>query len=103
MFYAAAAALVTDRAGNVLLVKPNYRDDWLIPGGYVEPDEFPHHGVVRELCEELGLSMAVGRLLVVDWAPPRDSRPRSIVNLVFDGGVLDVPPGGFRLQRDELD
>jgi 8-oxo-dGTP pyrophosphatase MutT (NUDIX family) len=103
MFYAAAAVIITDPGGRVLLTKPNYRDGWLIPGGYVEPDEYPHEAAARELREELGLSLTVGPLLVVDWAAPRDGRPRSIVNLVFDGGTIEPPPDGFELQREELD
>ncbi|TNH31692.1 hypothetical protein FHG89_00960 [Micromonospora orduensis] len=35
-FYAAAAAFITNPAGNVLLVKPTYRDHWAFPGGYVD-------------------------------------------------------------------
>ncbi|MFE9188253.1 hypothetical protein ACFYL6_01455 [Micromonospora sp. NPDC007208] len=35
-FYAAAAAFITDPAGDVLLVKPTYRDHWAFPGGYVD-------------------------------------------------------------------
>ncbi len=30
--FGAAAALFTDAAGRVLLVKPNYRDHWSLPG-----------------------------------------------------------------------
>ena len=32
----AAAALFTDQAGRVLLVKPNYRDHWSLAGGILE-------------------------------------------------------------------
>ena len=103
MFYAAAAVIVTDPGGRVLLTKPNYRDSWLIPGGYIEPGEFPHEAAARELREELELSLPIGPLLVVDWASPRDERPRSIVNFVFDGGVVEPPAGGFPLQEEELE
>ena len=30
--YVAAGALITDPGGQVLLVKPNYRDHWAMPG-----------------------------------------------------------------------
>ena len=39
-----AAALITDPAGRVLLVKPNYRDYWSLPGGICELGEPPHAG-----------------------------------------------------------
>jgi 8-oxo-dGTP pyrophosphatase MutT (NUDIX family) len=99
-FYAATAALITDDNGDILLVKPTYRDHWSFPGGYVDADEFPHEGCARELKEELGIDIAVGRLLVVDWAPPAGSRPRAIINFVFDGGSMHGQR--LRLAREEL-
>ena len=35
----AAGALITDPAGRALLVKPNYRDHWTVPGGICERGE----------------------------------------------------------------
>ncbi|HKB30855.1 MAG TPA: NUDIX domain-containing protein, partial [Streptosporangiaceae bacterium] len=53
--YLAAGALITDPSGRVLLVKPNYRDHWAVPGGICEQGEPPHEACARELLEELGL------------------------------------------------
>ena len=100
--FGAAAALFTNQAGQVLLVKPNYRDHWSLPGGILEHGEPPHVGCRREVEEELGLAIDPGPLLVVGWAPPDGVRPRPVVHFVFDGGVLgdDAP---IRLQESELD
>ena len=100
--FAAAAALFTNAAGRVLLVKPNYRDHWSLPGGILEHGEPPHEGCRREVCEELGLDIAPGRLLVIGWAGPEGPRPRPVVHFVFDGGALadDTP---IHLQEEELD
>jgi 8-oxo-dGTP diphosphatase len=100
--FGAAAALFTNPAGQVLLVKPNYRDHWSLPGGIVEHGEPPHVGCRREVEEELGLDIEPGPLLVVGWAAPDGVRPRPVVHFVFDAGVLadDVP---IRLQESELD
>ncbi|MET8086649.1 NUDIX hydrolase [Micromonospora sp. NPDC005237] len=87
-FYAAAAAFITDPAGNVLLVKPTYRDHWALPGGYVDEDEYPHVACAREIREELGISVVVGDLLVVDWAPSAGQRPRAIISFTFDCGSI---------------
>ncbi|MFG2049208.1 NUDIX domain-containing protein [Micromonospora sp. NPDC048935] len=87
-FYAAAAAYITDPDGNVLLVKPTYRDHWSFPGGYVDEGEFPHDACAREIREELGISVVVGDLLVVDWAPPAGQRPRAIISFTFDCGSI---------------
>ena len=100
--YAAAAALFTDPADRVLLVKPNYRDHWSLAGGILDDGEPPHVGCRREVAEELGIDVEPGPLLVVGWSGPDGVRPRPIVHFVFDGGVLadDTP---IRLQEDELD
>jgi 8-oxo-dGTP diphosphatase len=100
--FAAAAALFTDPAGRVLLVKPNYRDHWSLAGGILEHGEPPHAGCRREVAEELGLDIEPGPLLVVGWSGLDGIRPKPIVHFVFDGGVLtdDIP---IRLQESELD
>jgi 8-oxo-dGTP diphosphatase len=100
--FAAAAALFTDPAGRVLLVKPNYRDHWSLAGGILDHGEPPHVGCRREVFEEIGLDIEPGSLLVVGWGAPDGIRPKPIVHFVFDGGVLaDTAP--IRLQRSELD
>lgn len=82
----AAGALFVDTDGGVLIVEPTYKATWEIPGGHVERGETPREACLRELREELGIDLAVGRLLAVDWAPHvRDER----VRFVFDGGLLE--------------
>jgi 8-oxo-dGTP diphosphatase len=100
--FAAAAALFTDPAGRVLLVKPNYRDHWSLAGGILDQGEPPHVGCRREVAEELGIDVQPGPLLVVAWSAPDGLRPKPMVHFVFDGGVLggDTP---IRLQESELD
>ncbi len=47
--YGSAAALITDTDGpsaRVLLVKPNYRAGWSLPGGILEQGEPPHVGLL---------------------------------------------------------
>lgn len=91
-----------DEAGRVLLVEPNYKDYWEIPGGIIEVGETPSQGCAREITEELGLAREPGRLLVVDWAPHPELGDR--VLFVFDGGVLTEPDiAAIRLQPEELD
>lgn len=84
----AAGVLFRDRDDRVLLVEPSYKPNWEIPGGAVEADESPWTAASRELVEELGLDRPLGRLLVVDYVRPQDSRPEGVV-FVFDGGVWD--------------
>jgi 8-oxo-dGTP diphosphatase len=100
-FLASASALITGPDGAVLLVKPNYRPHWNVPGGVLEADESPHAGCVRECAEELGLTLDIGGLLAIDWVPPTPER-KAWFGFVFDGGTL--PDGsGITLQESELD
>jgi 8-oxo-dGTP diphosphatase len=70
--FLAAGVLFFDAAGRVMLVRPTYKSGWDIPGGYVERDESPLAACRREVREELGIALTIGRLLVVDWAPHPD-------------------------------
>ncbi len=102
---AAAGALIGDGAGNVLVVKPNYRDHWTLPGGICEFGEPPHVGCAREVAEEIGLELPVGPLLSVDWQlplPVYGAAARPAVYFIFDCGRLRTR-SGIRLQADELD
>ena len=100
--FGAAGALITNPAGRILLVKPNYRDHWSVPGGILEHGEAPHAGCQREVEEEIGVRIVPGRLLVVDWTAPDGVRPKPIVHFIFDGGELD-DGAPIRLQAEELD
>ncbi|MGD6742297.1 NUDIX domain-containing protein [Streptomyces sp. BH106] len=98
-----AAALFRDAEGRVLLVEPNYREGWALPGGTVESDdgESPRQGARRETLEEIGLDVPVGRLLAVDWVPGAGRPP--IVAYLYDGGVLTgAQQQAIRLQEEEL-
>jgi|HubBroStandDraft_2_1064218.scaffolds.fasta_scaffold141798_2 8-oxo-dGTP diphosphatase len=100
--FGAAAALLTDPAGRILLVKPNYRDHWALPGGMLEDGEPPQEGCRREVEEEVGLRITPGPLLAIDWVGPDGVRPRPIVAFIFDGGEL-ADDAAIVVQESELD
>lgn len=60
---ASSALLLTDQSDRALLVKPVYKDGWELPGGVIDPGETPWEAAVREIKEELGLT--------VTWMVPR--------------------------------
>ncbi|GGT66358.1 NUDIX domain-containing protein [Streptomyces purpureus] len=100
---AGAAALFRDAEGRVLLVEPNYREGWALPGGTIESDEgeTPRQAARRETAEEIGLDVELGRLLAVDWVPGPGRPP--LTAYVFDGGVLSAEQfAAIRLQAEEL-
>ncbi|MBT3153210.1 NUDIX hydrolase [Streptomyces sp. CHD11] len=100
---AGAAALFRDREGRVLLVEPNYREGWALPGGTIESDqgESPREAARRETAEEIGLDRPLGRLLTVDWVKGPGRPP--LVAYLYDGGVLGADElAAIRLQESEL-
>lgn len=100
---AGAAALFRDEEGRVLLVEPNYREGWALPGGTIESDdgEGPRAGARRETAEEIGLDREPGRLLAVDWVQGEGRPP--LVAYLYDGGVLGAGDlAAIRLQESEL-
>ncbi len=97
----AAAALLLDDLGRVLLVKPTYKEGWFLPGGVIEAGESPRTACLRECEEELGLVPAVGGLVCVDWAPPREGVDAANV-FVFGGTVTADETARLTLPPDEL-
>jgi 8-oxo-dGTP diphosphatase len=101
----AASGLIHDGDGRVLIVKPNYREHWTLPGGICEFGEAPHDGCARELAEELGVAVQPGRLLSVDWMLAQElygPQARPVIYFIFDGGIL-TSLDGVTLQQEELD
>ncbi|WP_328301888.1 NUDIX hydrolase [Streptomyces sp. NBC_00435] len=101
----AASVLFTDSAGGVVLVQPAYGDPehWHLPGGGIDSDlgEIPRAAARREVREELGLDLAPGRLLAVNWSH-RPGYPAR-VRFLYDGGILDSAAlARIRLPATEL-
>ncbi|HEY8300699.1 MAG TPA: NUDIX hydrolase [Jatrophihabitans sp.] len=100
---ASAGALIWDRKGRLLILKPTYKAGWTVPGGMVEADgETPWEACRRETREESGLRLRRGTLVCVDFLRPRASRPGG-VRLLFDTERLDASAlAGIELQQDEI-
>jgi len=87
---ASAGALLHDGGDRILILKPSYKSGWTVPGGQIEEDgESPWEGCRREVTEETGLVVDSGRLVCVDFLPPRPGRPGGI-RFLFDCGVVDA-------------
>ena len=101
---ASAGALIFNHAGRLLVLKPNYKKGWTIPGGQIDASgESPWEACRREVHEECGLEVHRGRLVCVDFLRPRPSRPGG-ARFLFDCGPLpDLQLSSIQLQDDEID
>lgn len=98
----AADVIIRDQNQRLLLVNPNYKPDWDLPGGMAEANEPPLEAARREVQEELGLIINVRALLCVDWVPPHGPWDDTLV-FVFDGGILpEARIDSLELTDDEL-
>jgi 8-oxo-dGTP pyrophosphatase MutT (NUDIX family) len=96
---ASAGALIFDKTGKLLILKPTYKAGWTIPGGQIEPSgESPWQACRREALEECGLVIKRGRLACVDFLRPRPGRLGG-VRLLFDCGSF----GDKQLRRIVID
>lgn len=98
---AGSAVIFRDESGDILIVKPDYRDDWLLPGGSIDEDESPQACAIRETEEEIGLTISNPRLVGMCYS--RKENFCDGFTFFFDGGVLDDNAiDTIVLQEDEL-
>lgn len=116
LMISAAAGLVFDEQGRVLLQKRKDNGLWELPGGAIAPDESPVDATVREVWEETGVLVEPARLSgVYGGNEIRISQPYgeeiAVIGIVFEcraiggrpqsDGVESADVGYFLI--DELD
>jgi len=98
-----AGALIFDRAGRLLILKPTYKSGWTIPGGVMEADgETPWEACRREVREECGIDVRQGRLACMDFRRPGPDRPGGIRFLFDCGDVGDESLAAIVIQPEEV-
>lgn len=83
----------------ILLIKrknPPFKDEYALPGGFVENNEVVEKAVVREVEEETGLETEIKRLEDVYSSPGRDPRGHT-VSIVYS---LDITGGSLSSGSD---
>jgi ADP-ribose pyrophosphatase YjhB (NUDIX family) len=80
--------------GEILLIQRADNAHWGLPGGHVEPGESVAQAAAREVLEETGCEIEVGRLIGVYSDPERQTVESSsgecsqFVNLCFEARVV---------------
>ena len=84
-----AGVLIFNKIHQLLIVKPNYKEGWSIPGGGVDTDESPMVAAVRETKEEIGLDLENITLVCIEYTLKKGIKPETL-QFIFYGGELDV-------------
>jgi 8-oxo-dGTP pyrophosphatase MutT (NUDIX family) len=101
---ASAGAMIFDGRGRLLILKPNYKSGWTIPGGVMEATgESPWEACRREVLEETGLDVQSARLAAVDFRRPKPGRKGGIRFLFDCGALTDVTLESVIVQREEIE
>ncbi len=83
------AVIITNPAGEVLLLRHSYGPDvWALPGGGIDAGETPEAAAIREVSEELGLTLDT--VVALDMVEEEISRSPHTA-YVFTS-LVDQPP-----------
>jgi ADP-ribose pyrophosphatase YjhB (NUDIX family) len=89
---------VVEFAGKLLLIqesKPDFRDQWNLPGGRLEPGESLQAAARREVVEEAGIEVRLTGLLALDQRMLEPALGPDRLRVVFAG-----EPCGGRLKQE---
>lgn len=98
---AIAQGLIRNNANEILLCELTYKHEWDLPGGVVDPLESPAHAVIREVREEMQVTVTPLSLVAVNWLPPWRGWDDAML-FVFDLGVDDAVIERARLEPREV-
>jgi 8-oxo-dGTP diphosphatase len=101
-----AVGAVIRKGGKVLLIKRRFdpsRGKWSIPGGLVELGEMVQDAVKREVEEEVGLKIRVGRLIDVIDNITKTEDGRIRFHYILADYLVSPLSGEIRGNREVLD
>lgn len=97
-----AGALFFNERNELLILKQSYNDAWSIPGGIVDDHESPLQAVLREIKEEIGLTVHGVDFLGVNYVGETTARQEN-VQFIFYGGILDSSQiRNIKIDNDEI-
>ena len=91
-------AAIFNEQGEILLMERADGSGWCLPCGFVEPNETPAQGIIREVWEETGLVVDVKRLVGVFTRKPSPQHgPHTIVMIVH---LCEIVSGALTLSHE---
>lgn len=99
----ASGAIIWDEKDKFLIVKPTYKNYWHLPGGVVEKNESPYVACIREVKEEVNLSVKPNKLMGVNYTGILDEGIDALV-FVFECGIIGEDKiRHIRIPKDEIE
>ncbi len=96
----AQKAIIENDENKILIVLPTGISTWDLPGGRLNQDEVPKDALLREIQEELGISVEVGNAVFADmWG---NDNPAKIRYFVAFACSLSDPNETFMLEASEI-
>ncbi len=95
------AVLLENAAGELLIIKNNYKACWSLPGGIVDPGETPKQAAIREVSEEIGIMLSADQVEFVSVID-RISDQAQTYQFIFKS-IVPVDESQITLQMDEID
>ena len=84
-----AKALIFNNNSDLLVLKPSYRDHWVIPGGIVDGGESPSEACKREVFEEIAIKVGEVKLICIVYSQANSKREES-VEFIFSSDVFNT-------------
>ncbi|MET0980282.1 MAG: NUDIX hydrolase [Candidatus Saccharimonadales bacterium] len=97
-----AVLILEDDDERALIVKANYKAHWTFPGGMIDQGETPKQAAVREVAEEVGLSIDANDVKF-GWTAARHSVVADTYQFIFTAKLHPGVTDHIVLQTSEID
>jgi len=100
--YLASAVMIFNEKDELLVVKPSYKEDWLLPGGITDQDETALQTAIREIKEEIGLTLNIKAMRCVDMKPGGGGLSASVQSIFETEPLSSVQIANIQLDNNEI-
>ncbi len=97
-----AVLILEDAQEMALIVKANYKSHWTFPGGMIDAGETPKQAALREVTEEIGLTIDP-ETVHYGWTVARHSTVMDTYQFVFKAPLPSDKLEEIVLQASEID
>jgi 8-oxo-dGTP diphosphatase len=97
-----AVIILEDDQQKALIVKANYKTHWTFPGGMIDAGETPKQAAIREILEEVGLTISTEDVQF-GWMAARHSKIADTYQFIFKAQLREGQTNTIVLQASEID